>query len=491
MRRSKRLLLVLTAIAAGHTAASAADRPIVLKAPPVPPAPAYVDLWTGFYGGPHFGFGWGNKKFFDNFPTPDGELDGDTTVKGFIGGLQGGYNRRFDWLLAGVEGDFTWSGVKSDFSCFPFGDQTCLAKPEWFGSLSGRLGVIHGPALFYVKGGAAWAQDHFEDRATCAGSQPRSRAGITAACGDTFFGNQLRPGWLVGVGIEYFFASQWSAKVEYNYMDFGSKSVPLSDGANGFFTEEIHQTMNLVKVGLNYHFDTAMAAAVPVRTLGYAASPTTASDENQNRVTVFSAIDISKYSFSGLAGALIAPYKDLDTSGLRFWMVGDAGFYKYPAEGSFIKGHYEAADVLAGYSWEGDNYSIGLLGGFNAVNHTLSEIDTTNKVQGTRFGAKVRGDATINPTPRILTAGEAEYSTAFKTYSSKAKFGYDFTDNKQIFVGPEVGALGDERYNQWRAGAHISRLKLSWLQIDISAGYAHDSVVGNGAYTTLELSMGF
>jgi hypothetical protein len=351
--------------------------------------------------------------------------------------------------------------------------------------------VIRGPALFYVKGGAAWAQDHFEDMATCAGSQPRSRAGITAACGDTFIGNQLRPGWLVGVGVEYFFASQWSAKLEYNYMDFGSRSVPLSDGANGFFTEEIHQRMNLIKVGLNYHFDTGIAA-LPVQTLGYAAAaPIATEDDRANRVAAFAAVDISKYSYSGLAGALISPYKDLDTSGLRFWMVGDAGFYKYPAEGMFIKGHYESGDVLAGYSWEGDNYSIALLGGFNAVNHALSEVDTTNRVQGTAFGAKVRGDATINLTPKILTAGEAEYSTAFKTYSSKAKFGYDFTDDKQIFVGPEVGAVGDERFHQWRAGAHISGLKLYRISVDVSAGYAHDSIVGNGAYTTLEFSMGF
>jgi hypothetical protein len=32
-------------------------------------------------------------------------------VKGFIGGLQVGYNHRFNWLLVGYEGDFTWSGI--------------------------------------------------------------------------------------------------------------------------------------------------------------------------------------------------------------------------------------------------------------------------------------------------------------------------------------------------------------------------------------------
>ena len=350
--------------------------------------------------------------------------------------------------------------------------------------------MIRGPALFYIKGGAVWAQDHIEDTATCAGSQPRSRAGITAACGDTFFGDQTRPGWLVGLGIEYFFASQWSAKVEYNHMDFGSKSIPLSDGGTGFFTEEVQQKLDLIKFGVNYHF--GLDPGRPVRALGYAAAAIPASDdEKENHVAVFSTVDVGKDSASVLAGALISPYRDLDTSGLRFWMVGDVGAYKYPANGGSIHGRYESGDALAGYSWEGDNYSIYLVGGFNAINHTLSEVDTTNKVQGTQFGAKIRGDATINPTPKTLTAGEFEYSTAFQTYSSKAKFGYDITKDKQVFIGPEVGALGDERYNQWRAGAHISGLKFWNIQLDASAGFARDSIVGDGAYTTLEFSMNF
>src|ERR1700733_7584597 len=98
---------------------------------------------------------------------------------------------------------------------------------------------------------------HCTDLATCSGSQPRSRAGISAACGDPFFGDHTRPGWLLGLGIEYMFARNWSAKIEYDYMDFGHQSVPFSDGNNGFFTEDIHQKINLIKVGLNYHFDFA------------------------------------------------------------------------------------------------------------------------------------------------------------------------------------------------------------------------------------------
>jgi opacity protein-like surface antigen len=468
------------AIVLGGGPTWAADVPMVFKAPkPLdPPDPP----WTGLYGGIHAGYGWGDKRFIDNFPTPDGELDASPSVQGAFGGFQGGFNRQFGRFVLGVEGDFSWSGVKSTFSCFPFGDQVCTAHPEWFASLAGRLGYTWGPNLFYLKGGAALTEDHFTDVATCAGSQPRSRAGITAACGDGFVANDLRPGWLVGIGVERFFAPNWSAKVEYQYLDFGSKSVAFTDGANGFFTEEIHQKINLFMLGLNYHFGPTPS--------GPYASAAPADDEAPKRVLVFSSFDVGKDSYGGTLGTMIAPYKDLDTSGLRFYMMGEAGTYKYPAGGNSIRGVYEGGDALAGYAFEGDNYSINLLAGLNAVNHTLSDVDPENAVQGSRLGAKVRADAWINPTPKTLTYGEAEYSTAFSTYYTKLKLGYDLT-GKEIFIGPEVAALGDERYNQWRVGGHVTQMKLGPVQIDVSAGYANDSVVGSGAYGTVEVSTNF
>ena len=486
MRLMTFLGLAAVAMVAAPAPTRAADVPMVLKAPAALPVPVVLP-WTGFYGGPHAGYGWGTKQFFDNFPTPDGELDADASVKGFIGGLQGGYNQQFGWLVVGVEGDFTWSSVDSSFSCFAFGNQICSAHPEWFASLAGRLGVAWGPALFYLKGGGALTEDHFTDLATCSGSQPKSRAGITAACGDTFMTNDLRPGWVVGIGAEYFFARNWSAKIEYDYFDFGSESVPLTDGANGFFTEEIHQKINLVKLGLNYHFDwgaVPVPSALPVK--AYASTPPTS-----NRVLAFSGFDVSKDSYGGYLGTMIAPFKDLDTSGLRFYMLGEAGTYRYPAGGEWIRGVYESGDALAGYGFEGDNYSINLLAGLNAINHTLSAVDPENPVQGTRFGAKVRGDAWINPTPQTLTYGEAEYSTAFNTYYTKLKLGYDLSSGKQIFVGPEVAALGDNRFNQWRVGGHVTQVKVGPVQVDLSAGYARDSVVGSGAYGTVEVSTNF
>ena len=67
--------------------------------------------------------------------------------------------------------------------------------------------------------------------------------------------DHTRFGWLIGAGIEHFFARNWSLKLEFSHMDFGGRSVPFEDGGTGFFTEEIHQRINVVKAGFNYHFD--------------------------------------------------------------------------------------------------------------------------------------------------------------------------------------------------------------------------------------------
>ncbi len=464
-------------------AAFAADMSMFVKAPPKPVAAP----WTGFYGGFHVGYGWGEKKFIDNFPVFDGEVDAEVRPSGALAGFQLGYNYQIDWLMLGLEGDFSWSDIKKDsFSCFTFGDQLCSAKPQWFADVSGRLGLPYGTWLFYAKGGAAWVQDHFDNVATCSGSQPIAVGGVSAACGVQFFGDQTRFGWLVGGGVESYFAPNWSWKLEYNYMDFGGRSVTFKDAGDNVFTEEIHQSIQTVKAGLNYHFG---APAAPVSYPGiFKAAPRGAS---ASQSVGFTGTDISKYSYSGWGGAIIAPFGNLDSSGFRIFMLGEGGWYKYPAGGQFIRGTTTGGDLLAGYAFEGDNYSLGIYAGGNAASHTLSAVDQENPVQGTQFGGKARVDLTINPTPATLIYGEGEYATAFGTYYATTKLGYEVIKGSAMFFGPEASVMGDLRYDQWRVGGHLTQIKIGSVEIAISSGYAHDSSVGVGAYGHLEISRPF
>ena len=59
-----------------------------------------------------------------------------------------------------------------------------------------------------------------------------------------------RWGWMWGAGLEYAFAANWSAKVEYNYLDFGTKDYFINDAPVFDITTRIH----LVKFGINHRF---------------------------------------------------------------------------------------------------------------------------------------------------------------------------------------------------------------------------------------------
>jgi outer membrane immunogenic protein len=68
--------------------------------------------------------------------------------------------------------------------------------------------------------------------------------------------NDTRWGWMVGVGVEYAFFANWSVKLEFDHMDFGRRREELAcvaACAQGF-DYDVRQTIDLVKVGLNYRF---------------------------------------------------------------------------------------------------------------------------------------------------------------------------------------------------------------------------------------------
>ena len=78
--------------------------------------------------------------------------------------------------------------------------------------------------------------------------------------GGTLFdtGDKTRSGWTVGAGYEYAFAPNWSAKIEYNYMDFGNKTPTLCSAAGACGTFNIDQTAQMALFGVNYRFGGGM-----------------------------------------------------------------------------------------------------------------------------------------------------------------------------------------------------------------------------------------
>ena len=263
MRRLTSVLLATSSLVAFAGVGSAADMQprMVTKAPAVAPLVSYN--WTGCYVGGHAGWGWGRKdvsdgEIFPNFGTQFRGFRDD--VDGFLGGVQTGCNYQLNpsWVI-GVEGQFSWSDIKGDFSTDPFlfakspGRATFSARTDWLGTAAARLGYTWDRWMLYGKVGAAWAHDKYNLVRTV----PFDQFSVS--------GTETRTGWMLGAGVEYAFLNNWSAKLEYNFMDFGNDRIRLAgtfrDVNPAHPSVTIDQQIHVVKLGVNYRFNWGVVAA--------------------------------------------------------------------------------------------------------------------------------------------------------------------------------------------------------------------------------------
>lgn len=225
------LALPFVAVASAH----AADLPGRNYAPPPAAVTAYappVFSWSGFYAGLNAGYGWGSLGNIGNttFGKP----------KGFVLGGTLGYNHQINQFVLGVEGDINWTGMDSSARTLvggpPASTVVNTADVKWMGTLRARAGVALDRALLFVTGGYAGASVNakFND--------------LTLAVGGS--DSNWRNGWAVGGGIEYAFTRNISAKTEYLYTSFGSKTA----FGGTPYVSRAELSSSLVRTGVNYRF---------------------------------------------------------------------------------------------------------------------------------------------------------------------------------------------------------------------------------------------
>jgi len=246
----KRLLLGTAALVGLANASTAAD--LYTKARPAPaPAMSPPFSWTGFYIGPNIGADW---EYFDITDTLTGDSFGSGTRNALIGGGQVGFNYQVNpFFVLGVEGFF--DGVANNNAgtgvVVPgIGLVTASVQPDWISTLSGRIGFT-GPALdhwlFYVKGGGGWIQ------ASATINTPFA----------SFSESRTIGGWMGGGGIEWAFAPNWTARIDYQYIGLESATV-----APGFLVDTFTTTnanVQTLTVGINYLFNWGMTAPIVSR----------------------------------------------------------------------------------------------------------------------------------------------------------------------------------------------------------------------------------
>ncbi len=224
----KRILLAFVGMSAigGLGTASAADLPRqqYYKAPPAYIAP--INNWTGFYLGLNGGGGWGESKW--SWPGGSDKFD---LSGGMVGGTVGYNWQAGNWVL-GLEGDADWANIRGS-ECFAGG---CIStKNDFLSTIRGRVGYSFGQWLPYVTGGAA----------------------IGSVKAGTNWGevSDTNVGWTAGVGIEYAFARNWSAKVEYLHVDLGKMDCSVGSGCwQHLGADKISYTSDLVRGGVNFRF---------------------------------------------------------------------------------------------------------------------------------------------------------------------------------------------------------------------------------------------
>ena len=234
----------VASLALGALPAAAADlgNQPVYRAPTL--TPSYYN-WSGFYVGGHVGGAWADKDWNQTFPGAFASNGTSFSADGFIGGGQLGYNWQTGNWVFGVEADLSWSGQSGSGVQTPLTAWTSFTDINWIGTVTGRVGYAWDRVLVYGKGGIAWAnEDH---------SQSFNGVLVSST-------SATPVGWTVGLGLEYAFGNNWSAKIEYDYIDLGNKNVGFTNvspapGVRAVDGFNIDQTMQQVKFGVNYRFN--------------------------------------------------------------------------------------------------------------------------------------------------------------------------------------------------------------------------------------------
>lgn len=241
--------------------------------------------WSGIYFGANLGGAWGQTDakadvgcpasgYFctgavaaSNGPFVAGQGTGSISTDNVIGGVQTGYNAQSGGFVYGFEVDFSsfnLDGSRQATANFPnpsgvdgntFTIGSALGT-NWLFTARGRLGWSVSHVLLYATGGLALTDlkvtTNYRDNLAVVGVTPG---------GSLFAENtDVKAGFTVGGGAEWFLAENWTVRAEYLYVDFGSVSAggnasspDFSPAANPISISE-DLSAHIARAGVNYRF---------------------------------------------------------------------------------------------------------------------------------------------------------------------------------------------------------------------------------------------
>ena len=160
----------------------------------------------------------------------------------FWGGVVVGAEAMFDWIPNTTN---TFNTTNANIAAFP-GTNTASAtlNSRWLTTATGKLGYAWNTVLLYGKAGGAWVGANNPNLTVNGGGQT-----LTSSTTNNF-------GWTAGVGVEWAFAGNWSARAEYDYIGLQNQSVTVSPGGpfGGDTININNRAISMFTAGLNYRF---------------------------------------------------------------------------------------------------------------------------------------------------------------------------------------------------------------------------------------------
>jgi outer membrane immunogenic protein len=207
----------------------AADLPE--PAPPPPRAPAsYMPVvatvynWGGLYYGVNGGYGFGTSNW-----TQGAVSTGNFNTSGFTAGATVGANLQADAFVFGIDGDFDAMGIKGSTNVC--GGAACQTEDTWLATIRARVGYAVDRVLIYGTAGGAFGNV------------------MANSAASTSFQSETKAGWTAGAGVEAALADNWTARIEYLFVDLQNGSFNTAGGPIS-----VKFDASLIRVGVDYKF---------------------------------------------------------------------------------------------------------------------------------------------------------------------------------------------------------------------------------------------
>jgi outer membrane immunogenic protein len=227
----KRILITAMLSIAAAGGALAADLPQPMPPPQAPvayiPTVAPVYNWGGIYVGINGGYAFGNSDW-----TGGAVSSGNFSTSGGVVGGTLGANFQTDAFVFGLETDLDYAPIQGN------GPGTfcinCETSSTWLGTTRVRVGYAADRVLFYGTAGGAYGD-------------------VKASAFNTT-NSSTEFGWTAGAGVEAAFADNWTARVEYLFVDLGHGSCSSACGAPTLPTQSVSFDESMIRAGVDFKF---------------------------------------------------------------------------------------------------------------------------------------------------------------------------------------------------------------------------------------------